>query len=112
MARADKNSITEYLLGRLTEAEEEQVELRLLTDPEFAEEYDIVVNEIVDDYVTSKFDGEERKQVEEYFFKSPERKNKLRFALALKQRKSEIPSYTERKRIADVDDNRSGPAPV
>lgn len=85
MARADKNSITEYLLGRLTESEEEQVELRLLTDPEFAEEYDIVVNEIVDDYVAGKFEGEELKQVEEYFFKSPERKNKLRFALALKE---------------------------
>ena len=53
MVRADKNSITEYLLGRLTEAEEEQVELRLLTDSEFAEEYDIVVNEIVDDYVAA-----------------------------------------------------------
>ncbi|HEX5701709.1 MAG TPA: CHAT domain-containing protein [Pyrinomonadaceae bacterium] len=90
MARADKNSITEYLLGRLTEAEEEQVELRLLTDPEFAEEYDTVVNETVDDYVSGKFEGEELKQVEDYFFKSPERKNKLKFALALKLRKSEL----------------------
>lgn len=90
MARADKNSINEYLLGRLTEPDEEQLELRLLTDPEFAEEYDIVVNEVVDDYVAGKFEGEDLKQVEEYFFKSPERKKKLRFALALKQRKSEM----------------------
>jgi CHAT domain-containing protein len=90
MARADENSIKEYLLGRLTEADEEQVELRLLTDPEFAEEYDIVVNEVIDDYVAGKFDGEELKQVEDYFFKSPERRNKLKFALALKQRKSEM----------------------
>lgn len=112
MARADKNSITEYLLGGLTEAEEEQFELRLLTDPEFAEEYDIVINEVVDDYVAGKFEGEELKQVEEYFFKSPERKNKLRFALALKQRTSELPSSLDRKRIVDVDDDRSGPAPV
>src|SRR5688572_28613192 len=90
MARADKNSITEYLLGRLTEAEEEQLELRLLTDPEFAEEYDILVNEITDDYVEGKFEGEGLKQVEDYFFKSPERKKKLKFALALKLRKSEM----------------------
>lgn len=90
MARADKNSVNEYLLGRLTESDEEQVELRLLTDPEFAEEYDIVVNEIVDDYVGGKFGGEDLKQVEDYFFKHPERRSKLKFALALKQRKSEI----------------------
>lgn len=90
MARADKNSITEYLLGRLTEAEAEQIELRLLTDPEFTEEYDIVVNEVVDDYVAGKFEGGDLKQVEEYFFKSPERKKKLKFALALKLRKSEM----------------------
>ena len=97
MARADKESITEYLLGRLTDADEEQVELRLLTDPEFAEEYDIVVNEIVDDYVAGKFEGEQAKQVEEYFFKSPERKKKLKFALALKQRKSEMVRGKEHK---------------
>ena len=90
MARADKNSITEYLLGRLNEPDEEQVELRLLTDPEFAEEYDFAVNEIIDDYISGKFSEPERKQVEEYFFKSPQRRNKLKFALALKQRKSEM----------------------
>ena len=63
MARADEHSIKEYLLGRLTEAEEEQIELRLLADPTFAEEYDIVVNELTDDYVTGKFAGEDLKQV-------------------------------------------------
>jgi len=90
MARADKKSITEYLLGRLTEAEEEQIELRLLTDPEFAEEYDIVVNEIVDDYVSGKFLGEELKQVEEHFFKSTERRSKLKFAQALHQHRNVV----------------------
>jgi CHAT domain-containing protein/cytochrome c-type biogenesis protein CcmH/NrfG len=90
MARADEHSIRRYLLGRLTEAEEEQVELRLLADPDFAEEYDIVVNEITDDYVAGKFAGEELKQIETYFFKHPERRQKLKFARALKQRKSEM----------------------
>lgn len=83
MAQAEEHRIKEYLLGQLTGAEEEQVELRLLTDPDFAEEYDIAVNEVTDDYVAGKFEGEELKRVEEYFFTSTQRKDKLKFALAL-----------------------------
>ena len=84
MARAEENKTKEYLLGQLTEAEEEQVELRLLTEPDFAEEYDIVVNEVTDDYIAGKFAGEDLERMETYFFKSTERRKKLKFALALK----------------------------
>src|SRR5688500_9731102 len=90
MAGAERHKLRQYLLGQLTEAEDEQVELRLLTEPDFAEEYDIVVNEVIDDYISSNFEAQELKPVEEYFFKSPERKKKLKFALALKKRKSEM----------------------
>lgn len=90
MARAEEHKIRKYLLGQLPEAEEEQVELRLLTEPDFAEEYDIVVNELTDDYIAGKFEGEELKQVEEHFFKSSDRRNKLKFAVALKKRKAEL----------------------
>src|SRR6266576_5012016 len=90
MAQTQEHRLREYLLGQLTEAENEQVELRLLTEPEFAEEYDIVVNEITDDYVAGKFEGAELRQVEEHFFKSGERRDKLNFTLALRQRKSDL----------------------
>src|SRR5438034_8870446 len=90
MAQAEAHRLREYLLGQLTEAEEEQVELRLLTEPEFAEEYDIVVNEITDDYVAGKFEGAELRQVEEHFFTSSERRDKLNFTLALRQRKFDL----------------------
>src|SRR6266550_9214329 len=83
MAQAEEHRIKQYLLGQLTGAEEEQVELRLLTDPDFAEEYDIVVNEVTDDYVAGKFEGEELKRVESHFFASTQRRDKLKFALAL-----------------------------
>jgi CHAT domain-containing protein len=97
MAHAEEHKIREYLLGQLTEAEEEQVELRLLTEPDFAAEYDIVVNEVTDDYIAGKFEAEELKQVESHFFKSGERQNKLKFAQALKQRKSEMDADTGKK---------------
>jgi CHAT domain-containing protein len=90
MAGAEQHKIRKYLLGQLTEVEDEQVELRLLTELDFAEEYDLVVDEMIDDYVAGNFAGQELEQVEQYFLKAPERQSKLRFAKALKKRKSEI----------------------
>ncbi|HKO98904.1 MAG TPA: CHAT domain-containing protein [Pyrinomonadaceae bacterium] len=97
MDGAEQPKLRQYLLGQLTEAEDEQVELRLLSDPEFAEEYDMVVNEITDDYIAGSLAGEELKQVERHFFQSPERRNRLKFAQALKVRKSEIKTGKARK---------------
>jgi len=90
MAGAEELNIRDYLLRRLSEPEEQQVELRLLNDPDFAEEYDIVEREIIDDYISGKFSSEDRRMIEEHYFNSDERRAKLKFALALKRRKSEL----------------------
>lgn len=79
----DQNQLRQYLLGRLTGADEEQVELRLLSDSTFQEEFDTVVDEIVALYVTGQFHGEDKRSVEEHFFKSPERRQKLAFMTEL-----------------------------
>jgi hypothetical protein len=68
-----------YLLGQLTGPAEENFELRLLGDSAFQEEFDIAVDEIASLYVSGQFTGEEKRQVEEHFLKSPERENKVKF---------------------------------
>lgn len=60
-----------------------------MTDPVFAEEFDITVTEITDQYVAGEFEGEEREQVENYFFRSAERRAKLNIALGLKQQRAQ-----------------------
>jgi hypothetical protein len=82
----DKNEIRLYLLGQLEEADEERLELRLLTDPAFGEEFDTIVDEITDQYVGKELEGEEQKRVEQYFLKSAERQTKAQFAGELLQR--------------------------
>ena len=42
-----------------------------------------MVDEITDQYVSGELRGEERKQVEDYFLRSPERRTKAQFAAAL-----------------------------
>ena len=70
MVGAEQLKIKDYLLGRLPEADMEEFELKLLSDPAFGEELDIIVDEITDDYVAGKFSAEDRKHAEEYFFKT------------------------------------------
>ncbi|HEU4796727.1 MAG TPA: hypothetical protein VFT02_13925 [Pyrinomonadaceae bacterium] len=75
----DKHRIKQYLLGQLPEADEERIELRLMSDPAFSEEFDIVVDEITTAYVSDQFKGDEKQRVEQYFLRSPERQRKAQF---------------------------------
>ena len=86
----DQKRLRQYLLGQLDETDEEQVELRLLADARYAEESDIIANELIDQYVEDNIPPAELKQFEEHFLKSQARQDKFSFALALKKRKAEL----------------------
>lgn len=62
------------------------MELRLLTDAAFGEEFDVIVNEITDEYVGDELHADDRKRAQQYFLRSTERQNKLRFASELLER--------------------------
>jgi CHAT domain-containing protein/lipopolysaccharide biosynthesis regulator YciM len=62
-----------------------------MTEPEYSEELDLLVEEIIAQYVAGEFQGEDLERVRNYFFKSDRRKEQLRFAIALKERKAEAP---------------------
>jgi hypothetical protein len=81
----DKTVVRRYLLGQLEEAEEERLELRLLTDASFIEEFDTVVDEITDQYAGDELQGEEQERVEKYFLRAAERQRKVQFARDLLQ---------------------------
>lgn len=81
----DKTVVRRYLLGQLEEADEERLELRLLTDASFIEEFDTVVDEIADQYAGDEFEGEEQERVEKYFLRAAERQHKVQFARELLQ---------------------------
>src|SRR5215204_2304497 len=91
----DKGAIRRYLLGQFTEAEQEQLELQLLTDQSFVEEFDTTVDEITDQYVSGELPAGERQQVEKYFLKAPERRNYANVVAALN--KQSIPKPQKEK---------------
>jgi tetratricopeptide (TPR) repeat protein len=78
------------LLGRLHDPDEERVETRLLADPDYGEEFDIVVDELTDQYVAGEIQGAERAEMERHFFAAPARREKMRIAAALKEHKQHV----------------------
>jgi len=78
-----QNEVRRYLLGQLEEAEQERIELRLLTDPPFGEEFDTIVDELTDQYARDELTDDERKRAEKHFLTTPERRQKLEFATEL-----------------------------
>jgi hypothetical protein len=72
-----------YLLGQLSDGAGEELEQNILTNAELFEELLVVEDELIDDYLASKLDQDERANFEQYFLATPERHEQLRFARAL-----------------------------
>jgi CHAT domain-containing protein/cytochrome c-type biogenesis protein CcmH/NrfG len=78
-------TVRRYLLRQLSPSEERKVELRLLSDENFAEELEFVEDELIDDYLLGELTPKERRSFGETFLAHPERKRKLEAAQALKR---------------------------
>jgi hypothetical protein len=102
----EKIRIKQYLLGQLAEADEESLEQRLMSDPAFSEEFDIVVDEIATLYVSRHFTGEEKTQVEQYFLRSPERRNRVQFICELLRQLGEDAANQSEVTPVNVSDQR------
>ena len=58
----------------------------MLSDPDYVEELGIVTDELIDQYARGRLSKNELHEAERFVFELPERRRKLRFALALKKR--------------------------
>ena len=61
---AEENLIRSYLIGKLPENEQDELETRLLTDPEFFETSRIIECELLDDYVMGLLSKSDRMSLE------------------------------------------------
>ncbi|HEY0171081.1 MAG TPA: hypothetical protein VGB98_08655, partial [Pyrinomonadaceae bacterium] len=104
--QGDQDRIRLYLLGELAGAEEEAFELRLLTDAEFAEELEVVEEELVDQYAAGDLAQPERARLERRFFDSPERRRKLRVALALRRHAPEREAREKKDNVTPLNAGR------
>ena len=86
ISKDQENEIRRYLFGQLPEADEERLELRLLSDPAFVEEFDTVLDDVTDQYVRNELDASEQKRFETGYLTTAEGQQKVRFASELLER--------------------------
>lgn len=95
IAPEDQKQLREYLLGRLPELDEEEVEVRLLSEADYSTELDIIAEELIDQHIGGQLPATDRSAFQEYFLKSQTRQDKLGFALALKKRQAQLRRRTK-----------------
>ncbi|HEY7546904.1 MAG TPA: hypothetical protein VID27_18575 [Blastocatellia bacterium] len=69
-----------YLLGQLSEEEQQQVERRYFGDDDFYEQLEAVEDDLVDAYVRGRLSPPERQQFEQHFLPFEDRREKVEFA--------------------------------
>jgi len=82
--------LVRYLLGDLTEAEQAEIEDRAFAEPQVLETILAVEADLIDAYVHGELRGAERRQFEQRFMASAERRRKVEFAKALASVTSEV----------------------
>ncbi|MFL6229463.1 MAG: hypothetical protein ACJ741_11865 [Pyrinomonadaceae bacterium] len=80
--------IEDYLLGKLTTDEQEQMEERFLLDSNFFEQAMIIEYELIDAYVDGSLS--EKESFVGHFLSTPQQRRKLRTAMALRKYISEL----------------------
>ncbi|MGH9761956.1 MAG: tetratricopeptide repeat protein [Blastocatellia bacterium] len=97
----DDQSIRAYLLGQLPQAEEDAIDDRLLGDQDYFEQFELVEDELIDEYACGSLSDSEQERFVARFLVVPERIQKVRFALAMHKYASNHPIAE-----ATVDNNR------
>lgn len=81
----DESVIRRYLLSDVTEDEREDIEERTMTDDEFFDHVNAHRHELVDQYVDEGMSKEERARFEKLFLSTPQGRQQIAFARALRQ---------------------------
>jgi len=79
----DDQQLTNYVLGMLPEAEEEQLDELSIADDDFAARLDGVRHDLIDAYVRGQLRGDRLERFEVCFLSSPAMRSRIRFAEAL-----------------------------
>jgi hypothetical protein len=103
LSNHDQTRIREYLLGRLSEEEQEKIEERLMVEDDLFEELEISKGELIEEYGAGELDEKEHQWFGGHYLSTPEGKRRYTFTTALDGLEPPTPSPaplpTLRKRI-------------
>src|ERR1044071_294728 len=80
LSEHDHEITRRYLLGQLTDAEEQKLEERLLVEDDFLQEVELTKDELAQEYASGELTTKERQWLQKNFLASPEGKQRHGFA--------------------------------
>ena len=83
LSNNDAGKIRDYLLGHLSEEEQERIEERLMVEDDFFEELEISKGELIEEYHAGELSQDDHQWFERHYLATPEGKRHSTFALAL-----------------------------
>jgi anti-sigma factor RsiW len=98
--------IKRYVLGQLSDAEREVVELRLLTDSDYFTESLLVEDEITEDLISGALPIQDQTSAEKAFLADPERQKKLNLTNAIKKYLAQSPERRWEATLKEANHNR------
>ena len=96
----DPKMITAYLLGELSELEQEQLEIRYFADDALFAQLLAIEDDLIDRYARRQISGDERLRMERYFMKSPARRKRVQVAEALLRQVGSLAADVRRERLS------------
>lgn len=76
----DSDTVRQYLLGQLTDDQQQILEQRLLAEDELSQELEVTTEELVDEYLANELTPKEAEWFELHYLASPQGKHSLKFA--------------------------------
>jgi hypothetical protein len=78
-------TLKRYLLGQLDQEEQQQLEREIMTDNHTFEQLSAAEDELVEEYLEDSLSAREKERFEKHFLSTPERRQELKLAKALKK---------------------------
>lgn len=92
--------ITAYLLGELSEQEQEQLEARYFADDALFEQLLAIEDELINSYARGAITEAERARFEQHFMKSPSRRKRVQLTEALMRQVGTLAQDVRRQRMS------------
>jgi hypothetical protein len=92
LSNHDESTIRDYLLGKLTEEDQQKVEERLMVEDELFDEFEVSKGELVEEYVAGELPPKEHDWFRTHFLASPEGRQSHAFVLAVQNLRAPAPA--------------------
>lgn len=94
----DEELIRSYLLGKLSEQDQDELEKQIITDREFSDTVRVIESILIEDYIEGTLPEDDRRRFEKLLLATPQGAEQVRFATVLKEYASSTATTVERPR--------------